>query len=168
MTQCPLRARQVVRGLIRPPARIAPLLTLLYTNNLEQNAEKNVSTQSPAARQDAWLSNPHEDCRRKGCFVPPPCAGPQEAHRKLRKVVESQVSLKVFVSYAPMSSGECTTTAPVTRARCLPHFARGGWMRKVHRGLGSASHFRDRSAAPWCAIELKGVSARLSASGSIG
>jgi hypothetical protein len=40
---------------------IAPPATLLYTENLEQNAEKNVSTQSPAAREDARLPYPHEN-----------------------------------------------------------------------------------------------------------
>ena len=148
-----------------PSPLIALPSTVLYTKNLEQNAEKNVSTQSPAAREDARLPYPHENRRRTGGFVSPARSGTQEAHRQFRKVIESQVFRKVFGSYAPKTSGECMTTVPVMRARTSPLSTCACLNPKPDPR--SDSRLQRGWAARWREIASKGVSARQSACGSI-
>src|SRR5436190_8433530 len=81
---------------------------------------------------------------------------------------ESQVSRKVFESYAPKISGECMTMAPVTRVRTLRRSMLGRRIlvrmaQPARLGLavpGLGLPFRGRWGAPWFAIASNGVSAR--------
>jgi ribonuclease P protein component len=50
------------------------------------NAQENFSTEQPSPRQDARVSEPHEDRRRPGRPFPPPRHRPQKADRQLGEV----------------------------------------------------------------------------------
>jgi hypothetical protein len=88
---------------------------------------------------------------------------------------ESQVSRKVFESYALKISGECMSTVPVTRVRTLRRSMLVRWIlagvaQRFRFGLavpGSGLPFHGRLGALWFAIVSRGVSARPCASGSI-
>ncbi len=68
------------------PSFITKLLYNRYFQ--EQNAKKNFSTEQPSPRQNARVSEPHEDRRRPGRHIPPPRHWPQEADCQLGEVAE--------------------------------------------------------------------------------
>lgn len=62
---------------------------LLYNRYFqEQNAQKNFSAEQPSPRENARISEPHEDRRRPGRHIPSPRPGPEETDCQLGEVAE--------------------------------------------------------------------------------
>ena len=92
-----------------PPKPGTASWSLCYNQYFHQHAETYVSTEQPAPREDARVSDPHEKRRRPRCPLAPTSCPAQKAHRQLREVTGYQVFPKVSGCCAHPISERSTT-----------------------------------------------------------